>query len=122
MPTRRTEKRVRKQVINRNADGTFGKGTIGNPNGRPEVSAAERLLKALNNATKIKGQSLFDRFVEQAYNDPKILVALMKKFVPDLSSMDASIQAEMFGSFGLHTLTDAELAAEQAKMEARDAK
>lgn len=127
MPTRRAPKSTTKSapkeaVINRNPNGTFAAGTIANPNGRPAIPAAQRLLNALDKATTKHSQSLFDKFVEMAYDDPRVLIALMKKFVPDLSAMDSTVQAEILGSVGLAGLTDAQLMEEAKKMGMRNAR
>ena len=66
------------------------KGKTNNPNGRPTAGNAfvEQLRDALDVVGKKKGKSLMQHAVEEAYRDNVVLVALMRKLIPDLSETD----------------------------------
>jgi hypothetical protein len=67
----------------------FKKGKSGNPNGRPKGSGAiKELNEIIKTVEKRKQKKLFTHFVNRAYQEDKVLVALMKKLVPDLRSVD----------------------------------
>ena len=68
------------------------KGKTNNPNGRPKGSvnafSIENLHKAMRNVEKKKKIKIFQHFVEMALIDNKVLVALMKKVLPDMVFKD----------------------------------
>lgn len=61
------------------------KGQSGNPNGRPRKPERQILLEAMAEKESERGKSLWLHLVERAYEDDTVLIALAKKFVPDLS-------------------------------------
>lgn len=71
---------------------TIQKGQVLNPNGRKKgatnkFSIAE-LRRAIENVQKHKKLPLLEHFVEQAYTDNTVLIAFMRKIVPDMKSVD----------------------------------
>ena len=68
--------------------GQFQKGKSGNPTGRPKRPEIEDLREAIEQVQKKQGKSLLVHFVEQAYQDKNVLIALGKKIIPDLTSVD----------------------------------
>jgi hypothetical protein len=70
---------------NRDKQGRFIKGYSGNPGGRPKNLNVDELLEAVMRIEKVKGKTVLDKFVEMAYTNPQIMIALMKKFIPDQS-------------------------------------
>jgi len=63
----------------------FKKGESGNPKGKIKGTKnyLTRLDEALSEIETLKGKNLFFRFIERAFASDKVLVAAMKKFVPD---------------------------------------
>ena len=59
------------------------KGYTGNPNGRPRVPEIELFRNALAQVEKEKKVSLLFHAVNRAYQDDNVLVALLKKILPD---------------------------------------
>lgn len=56
--------------------------------GRPKKPEIEQLRLAIKSVQKDKDFTLLEHFVEQAYKDNTVLVALMKKLVPDCKQVD----------------------------------
>lgn len=68
----------------------------GNPNGRPKGSKNHYSIAELWGAIKeveSKGgkKKILTAFVEQAYDNPTIMIALMKKLLPDLRSIEGAL-------------------------------
>ncbi|MFH1189786.1 MAG: DUF5681 domain-containing protein [Candidatus Omnitrophota bacterium] len=59
------------------------KGESGNPNGRPRKPEAEILRDALEKAQNEHGKHFIEHFVEKAYINDQIAIALAKKILPD---------------------------------------
>jgi hypothetical protein len=61
-----------------------------NTHGRPPAGKAfvEQLRDAITKVAKKKGRTLMEHAVERAYVDDMVLVALMKKLLPDLSETE----------------------------------
>lgn len=69
---------------NRLSNGKFAPGNKANPNGRPKNPESEELRKALKEAQKKHGnKSFLLHFVERAYINDMVAVALAKKLLPD---------------------------------------
>lgn len=62
--------------------------------GRPPAGKAfvEQLREAITVVAKAKGKTLMQHAVEQAYTDNVVLVALMKKLIPDLNETDLNLK------------------------------
>lgn len=67
--------------------GKFEAGTNwkGNANGRPRVPEIEIFRTAMDKLTKEKKIGLIEHAVRQAYDDTNVLVAVLRKVLPDLS-------------------------------------
>lgn len=61
----------------------FGKGNCANPNGRPRVPEIQILREALQKAKEIHGKDFIEHFVDLAYKDKNVAIALAKKLIPD---------------------------------------
>lgn len=62
-------------------------GVSGNPKGRPTNPAIVILDQAIKAVQKRRGRkpTLVEHFVEQAFKDNRLLIAIMKKKIPDLA-------------------------------------
>ncbi len=77
----------------RDSQGHILPGECGNPNGRPKGSANRYSLPdfwhAIQKVENQKGRKkLLEHFIERAYVEDSVLVALMKKLLPDLKSIE----------------------------------
>lgn len=59
------------------------KGECGNPNGRPRKPEIEQLREALYFAEEKNNKSFLQHFVERAYKNDQVGIALAKKLLPD---------------------------------------
>jgi len=75
---------------------TWKRGQSGNPNGRKRSPARTLVEAAIKAEGKKRGKTLWEHLVERAYTDDAVLVALARKFLPDLRSVDAKIDSLPF--------------------------
>ena len=84
---KRTPIKNGKKVIRKSGNPQWTKGVSGNPGGRPKNTEMAALRRALKySAKKDNKGSLLRHFVERAYVDDRVLIALMKKLLPDMAS------------------------------------
>lgn len=69
----------------------FVKGQSGNPKGRPPVPEIEALRQAIRAVQQKKGKTLLQHAIEESYKDNKLLVAILRKILPDLQSVSGKI-------------------------------
>jgi hypothetical protein len=73
------------------------KGQSGNPKGRVKSDARKLLEEAVAAEGKKRKKSIYQHMVERAYEDDTVLVALVRKLLPDLRMVDANLlQREPF--------------------------
>ena len=80
--------------MNKKGNPNWKKGVSANPNGRPKGTTRTNLLMdAIAKVEKQKGKKKFlIHAVEQAYTDTKVLVAILKKIIPDLKAVEITGQ------------------------------
>jgi hypothetical protein len=66
---------------------SWKKGQSGNPNGRPKKPEIDALRTAIKVVEKENDMTLLEYFVRRAYENDSVLVALCKKFLPDMKSI-----------------------------------
>lgn len=69
-------------------------GQSGNPKGRPKGALdkwKKELESAIRRAEKAKDQKFLDRVMEKAWDSETLMIAIMKKIVPDCKSADQTI-------------------------------
>jgi len=67
----------------------FKKGHSGNPKGRPKgTDYGKQIQEALKKSGKIKGKSFIEYYVDLAYSNSRVAVALANKILPELSKLD----------------------------------
>lgn len=67
---------------------TWKKGQSGNPNGRPINPDITKLREALEQVEADQGTSLFEHFCKRALRNDQVLIAFIKKFVPDMQFIE----------------------------------
>jgi hypothetical protein len=88
------------QVVGRTAKGQFAKGVSGNPSGGALSQWRSELEDAINTVQKRKRKKLMVHAVEQSYKDNKVLIAILKKILPDLKIEEVDLNAsESLNSF-----------------------
>lgn len=76
-------------------DTKFKEGNPGGP-GRPKGSAyMDELKQAIKEVEKEKKKSLFKRVIERAYISDSVMIAVLKKFVPDKVKQELEGLSEM---------------------------
>jgi hypothetical protein len=74
----------------------FYKGNkLGVGHGRPQNQEVARLRKAILAVEKEEGKDLLAHFVKEAFKDRAVLIALIKKFVPDMTSTEVTATVKM---------------------------
>lgn len=90
-----TKKKVSTKKNGASIKGRFTKGNSGNVNGRPKGTKNKYSIADLAAAVKVvekrKKVSILETFVERALTSDVIMVALMRKILPDLKSIEAII-------------------------------
>jgi len=70
----------------------------GRPKGSKNKYSIKELMEAIKEVEVEKGESLLSTFVKKGYEDKTVMIALMKKLLPDLKSIEgvmANFEASM---------------------------
>jgi len=71
------------------------KGQSGNTKGRPAKPAIHQLQEALSKAAhEHHGKTLIEHAVKEAYSDNGVLIAILKKILPDMSQQELKAQVK----------------------------
>ena len=74
----------------------WSKGVSGNPEGRPRSGNAE-LEKLRAAVAKVEGKNgkkkLYEHFIDRCYENDSVLIAFLKKMVPDLRYVEGDLRA-----------------------------
>jgi len=86
-----------------------GQGSL-NPGGRPldMRNAQSKLHKALKAVEKRKGKSFLEHYINEAFNDKTMAIALLKKIVPDLKSVEVDQESKEVWSVILQSFKKSE--------------
>jgi hypothetical protein len=76
-------------AVERGESGRWKKGQSGNPKGRkPGISEKDLLREAIEKVEKTKNKSLLELFVERAYVEDRVLIALVDRLIPKLTAQE----------------------------------
>ena len=79
------------------------KGESGNPRGRPKNPEAEELRQALRQARKKHGnRGLVYHFVDRAYVNDNVLIALMKQVLPQGQGNTTNFVNQFYANIGIN--------------------
>lgn len=68
------------------------KGQSGNPRGRPKGKTSKAdLEKAIVAYQKKHHKNLLSHFIKRAFENDKVLITLIKKFIPDMQHVQADV-------------------------------
>jgi hypothetical protein len=93
MAKKKKKKSACKQVSNRTKNGRFQKGFSGNPSGRAVNPWRQELESAIRTVEKRKRKKLMVHAVNQAFKNDIVLVAILKKLLPDLKIEEIGLDA-----------------------------
>jgi len=73
----------------------FKKGVSANPKGRPKgsVDFFTQVRDTMKKVEKEKGISLIEYAVRKAYTNPQVLIAILKKVIPDMSQSEIKVKS-----------------------------
>lgn len=75
-------------------------------NKQAPVKALKLLQQAIKNVEADKGINLFEEFVKKALENNSVLIALMKKVIPDLSQVTLGEDGQVSISFNIKDFRD----------------
>lgn len=84
-------KKPKEPKAGRDVKGRLLKGTVINPHGRPALPEVQLLREAVEAVGKRKKKSFYKLVAEKAYEDNSVLIALLRKFTPDLKAIESVV-------------------------------
>lgn len=101
-----------KKQANKKNSTSFKKGQSGNPKGKVKgsVDFISQLKAVIKEVEKEKGISLIKFAVQKAYTNPQVLIAILKKIIPDISKSDVQVESTYNAAYSEYdNMTDEEI-------------
>lgn len=96
------DKTGKKQVKRKGNKTTWKPGQSGNPKGRPKgTKERDCMLVAKEEVEEEKKKSIYRHAFERAYEDDRVLIAMLKKLVPDMAYIEAEAAQSLADIFAL---------------------
>lgn len=93
---------MKKSVLSeKNQDklGKFVKGNNANPTGKNGFTAAKQLTEAIVRQGKRRGEDFWDMAASRAYTNDQVLIAILKKFIPDKQALEHTLPEQLLEKF-----------------------
>ena len=90
---------LKEKVSNRDSKGRLKKGSVINPGGNNGFTAAKQLIDALKRQGKKRDENFWDMAASRAYTNDQVLIAILKKFIPDRQTLEHDLSDKLLDKF-----------------------